>query len=98
MVKYRPHRGGLDEAMRLYKEFDTKENMIDFICRDYDHMFEPSDVVISESQGEDKRIDWKSWRYVCVKRYGDDDYIERYGVPQCIGMCDLGEKDEHTEL
>ena len=27
MVKYRPHRGSLDEAMRLYIEFDTKENM-----------------------------------------------------------------------
>ena len=98
MVKYRPHKGSLKEVMNFYIEFDSKETMIDFICKDYDYMFNPSDVVISDSQGEDERIGWKSWRYVCIKRYGDDDFIAKYGVPQCIGMCDLGEKDEHTKL
>ena len=25
--------------------------------------------------------------YVCIKRFGNEDYVEKYGAPQCIGMC-----------
>ena len=32
-------------------------------------------------------------KIVYIKRYYDEDYIELYGCPQCIGMCDL-EKGE----
>lgn len=58
--------------------------------------FEIQDIVIDkENPYEDNRIDWNDTMYVCVKRYGNEDYIKQYGAPQCIGMCatDYGRKE-----
>ena len=87
MIKYRPHRGGLDEAMKEYKEFFDIAEMLKYIEQVHDGMLTTYDIVIGESLGEDFRIGWKSTRYVCTTKYGN----EKYSVPQCIGMCDLGE-------
>ena len=96
MIKYRPHRGTLDKSMKEYREFDTVDDMKEFIADDWNskwgHLIDEEDIVIGESLGSDERIGWKSTRYVCTKRMGDEDYIELYGVPQCIGMCDIGEQ------
>jgi len=87
MIKYRPHRGGLDEAMKEYKEFTDIAEMLKHIEQTHDGMLTTNDIVIGESLGEDSRIGWKSTRYICTTRYGN----EKYSIPQCIGMCDLGE-------
>lgn len=87
MIKYRPHRGGLDEAMKEYKEFYDIAEMLKYIEQTHKGRFTTDNIVIDESHGEDSRIGWKSSRYVCTTRYGN----EKYSVPQCIGMCDLGE-------
>lgn len=44
-------------------------------------------VINDESTVNDGRIGWEDSKYVCVKRMGDEDYIQKYGTPQCIGMC-----------
>ena len=92
IVKYRPHRGSLDEAMKLYKEFSTIDEMYEHILSDWNssgfgELFSKEDLSISESMGDDERIGWKNYRYVCVTRIGND----VYDTPQCIGMCSIVE-------
>ncbi len=98
MVIYRPHRGGLAEAMAEKKEFQTEEEMKQYIYEEhknyyqglgYDNApFEIEDIEIDvERPHEDERIGWHNTMHVCVKRYGNEDYIKKYGTSQCIGMC-----------
>ena len=89
MIKYRPHRSTLADAMSEYKEFSDIKDMLLFIEQSHKPFLKASDIVITESHGLDNRIGWNSSRYVCTKQLGD----EKYDVPQCIGMCDLGELD-----
>lgn len=88
MVKYRPHKGTLDDAMLESKEFDSVEEMFKWIVEDWNkniETFSISDLSITDDNGKDNRIDWKETRYVCTKRMG----AEKYDVPQCIGMCSI---------
>lgn len=92
MIKYRPHRGSLEDAMKEAREFETYEDMKWHILREHSiggiiRPFDLDDIVIGDVHGDDDRIGWKNVRYVCVKRYGSDDYMKLYGCPQCIGMC-----------
>ena len=87
MIKYRPHKGSLSDAMSEMQKFNYVSDMLWFIERYTQGAVSVGDILISESHGEDDRIGWKSWRYVCTMRYG----IEYYDTPMCIGMCDLGE-------
>lgn len=89
MIKYRPHRGGLDEAMKECKEFSDIAEMLKHIEISQNGYIDRRDIVIDKSYGEDERIGWKSWRYVCVTKTKD----KKYDTPICIGMCDLGEMD-----
>ena len=87
MIKYRPHRGGLDESMAEMKTIINIANMLRHIEKETEGAVSTGDIIISESHGKEERIYWNSWRYVLTKRYGE----EKYNIPQCIGMCDLGE-------
>ena len=89
MIKYRPNRGNLQESMNAFRTYETIADMLNAVAHENFGYFKPEDISISESFGEDDRIGWKSWRYVRTKRYGK----EKYEIPQCIGMCDLGEAD-----
>lgn len=98
MIIYAPHRGGLKEAMAEAREFETKEEMKQYIYEEHkayfldlgypNAPFEIEDIVIkAETAYRDERIGWNDSTYVCVKRYGNEDYIKKYGTPQCIGTC-----------
>lgn len=92
MIIYRPHRGGLAEAMALEKEFETIKEMKEYIVQQHTDeemgaAFEIDDIVIGDENAEDYRIGWNNTCYVCVKRYYSEDFIEKYGAAQCIGMC-----------
>ena len=92
MIKYRPHRGSLGEAMKEAREFETTEEMKKFIMNDWNNsgfgnLFDINDIVIGDVLGDDDRIGWKNVRHVCIKRIGDADYMKEYGSPQCIGWC-----------
>ena len=95
MIIFRPHRRLLDEAMAEAKEFNTVEEMKQHIVELWHtgwggpkELFTVDDIVIDEKSAvNDTRIAWEDSMYVCVKRMGNDDYIKKYGVPQCIGMC-----------
>lgn len=98
MIIYRPHRGLLTDAMAEAKEFETEEEMKRYIYEYHkayfldlgypDAPFEIEDIVIDkENPHEDNRIGWNDTMHICVKRYGNENYIKQYGTPQCIGMC-----------
>lgn len=93
MIKYRPQRGGLVEAMAEAKQFETIEEMIDYIYNDHAEtwgqpMFDREDLSIEDPpHGDDNRIGWKNVRYILTNRYGNEDYIELFGHPCMIGYC-----------
>lgn len=98
MIIYRPHRGRLSEAMQEAREFNTEDEMKQHIYEEHKRYFskigfdsapfEIEDIVIKEDTViNDSRTGWHDTMYVCVNRYGNDDYMEKYGTPQCIGMC-----------
>lgn len=98
MIIYRPHRGGLAESMQEAKEFETEEEMKQYIYEEHKRYFieigfnsapfDIKDIVISEDmENNDSRTGWHDAMLVCVKRYGNEDYMKKYGAPQCIGMC-----------
>jgi hypothetical protein len=92
MIKYRPHRGGLADSMAEAREFATIDEMKEYIYKIWNdkpgkEWFSIEDIVIGKSIGNDDRIGWKNVRHVCIKRFGNEDYIEKYGCPQCIAWC-----------
>ena len=92
MIKYRPHRGGLDESMKEAQEFAIVDEMKKYICEYHRQIndglspFAIVDIIIGEPLGDDARIGWNGVRHVCVKRY----FTETYSTPQCIGWCSIG--------
>lgn len=97
MYIYRPHRGLLADSLSEAQEFENEQAMKEYIYNEYkeycmslDFPVEPfgiDDIVIDTESIDDPRCGWHDTRYVCVKRYGEHDYMKRYGTPQCIGMC-----------
>lgn len=93
MVIYRPHRGGLKKSLAEAKQFSSFEEMKKYLLEHYQSLlpgltpFEIEDIVIDDEVIDDKRCGWHDTRDVCLKRLCEEDYIEMYGCPQCIGMC-----------
>lgn len=88
MIKYRPQREYIDEAMTEARTFESLDAMKMFILDHWRKIipdpFSLDDIVIGQIVGDDKRIGWKNVRHVCVKRLGKEVY---YINPQCIGWC-----------
>ena len=87
MIKYRPQRGGLSEAMAEAREFESYDDMFDFVCKDWNGWVKKEDIVLTDPFGDDDRIGWKNVRHICIAKLGNEDYIEKYGNPQCIAWC-----------
>ena len=87
MVIYRPHRGRLTDSMLEANEFNNEQEMKEYIVKQCNNYFSVNDIVISDESYNDDRIGWKDTRYVCTKKFGNQDCVTLYGVPQCIGMC-----------
>lgn len=85
---YRPHRGALADAMEELKEFDTYEEMLDYIQKEHkidgNFAFDKEEIYISY-YGYDDRIDWETY-IVTVGRYLNENYLEKYHTPQAIGF------------
>ena len=76
--------------MKEKKEFESDLDMKEYICNEWNlhgDLFGRDDIVIYGEPINDKRTGWKDTRMVCIKRLKEEDYIVKYGVPQCIGMC-----------
>lgn len=94
MIIYRPHRGRLNKALAEAKEFNSFDELKEHLLEHYRKLvpglipFKIDDVVIDdEDMYDDDRCGWHDTRLVCLKRLFEDDYMEMYNAPQCIGFC-----------
>lgn len=90
MLIYRPHRSSLAEAMAEAKTFNSFDEIKEYVANKWNSVWgyqilNPDDIVLDEEFHNDDRIGWKDVRYLCTKKLGDEDYMEEYGNPQCIG-------------
>ena len=87
-VLYRPHCETLTDAMELVKEFNTVEDMLNWICEDSEicgkEMIAVEDINLSY-YCYDERIDWQTF-VVTVNKWGNENYLEKYHCPQGIGF------------
>lgn len=86
-ILYRPHRGGLAEAMAEKKEFATLKEMFEYIVENdrLDEnipLYSMEDLCISY-YCYDERIDWETY-IICDCR---EKNCKEYGTPQAIGFC-----------
>lgn len=107
MIIYRPHRGGLRESMEEAREFESEDQMKEYIVElhTYDALGGPAfgikDIVIGpKGINPDFRVGWNDVRNVCVKKYFNEDYMIQYGTPQCIGYCstDYGSLEQSKRM
>jgi len=88
MIIYRRHSGdSVFDSVKRAIEFETESDMKDYIVADNTPYISKDDIVIIDESIPDRRIGWMDMRHVCLKRYGNIDYIEKYGSPQCEGYC-----------
>lgn len=89
MIKYRPVRGSLLDAMSAHRDFLTVQDMFEWIVEHYASIscgpapFDVSDLVLGDTVVNDRRIGWVDTRAVCVKRW----LSITYEHPACIGHC-----------
>lgn len=72
-ILYRPHRGGLSDAIRELREFNNIKEMLDYVYKNESFGDEKSikDITYKKySKYGDCRIGWKNTYIVCSKRRG----------------------------
>ncbi len=86
-IIFRPQRASLNAAMAEAVEFDSVEDLKDYIVESYFHNhpeFSVDDIIISDESISDYVGNvWRDTRSVCVKRW----FGTALDYPQCIGMC-----------
>ena len=79
--KYRPHRGTLKESMKKCREFDSLEDVFEYVASEWG--IQKFDISI-KYVCDDNRIGWYPTYYVGTDTFDGKTYYE---TPQCIGMC-----------
>lgn len=92
MIIYRPHRGSLEDAMKEAEAFNNWYQMTQYIASKWNlavgqKVISPDDIVMDTEPIDDKRTGWKDVHMVLVTRVGNENFIEKYKNPQCIGYC-----------
>ena len=92
MIIYRPHRGSLEDAMKEAEAFNNWYQMTQYIASKWNlavgqKVISPDDIVMDTEPIDDKRTGWKDVHMVLVTRVGNENFMEKYGNPQCIGYC-----------
>jgi len=86
-VIFRPQRGSFKESMAEAKEFDSDNQLLDYIVELEGGMVEKKDLSFGANRAYDPRNGWRDSQFVTTKKYAGEDCIKEYGCPQCIGMC-----------
>lgn len=96
-ILYRDHMGTLDESVKNVREYRTVDELKTGVTAAHNKLyhdvgfrgdaFSVEDVSISDDFGPDDRIGWPNTHFVCTGRMGEEDFMEKYGVPQAIGFC-----------
>lgn len=78
------------ESIGESRMFETVDEMLEYIILAHTYKYNgltppmsKEDIIIEEPFEIESRIEWKNWRHILTKRYGD----KVYDTPQCIGYC-----------
>ena len=80
MIRFRWHRGSLDESLKTTAEFRDKHALEEYIRDDMECWNVRNFKILYDYIGYDERCDWYTW-YVCIKGRDFD--------KMCIGMAEL---------
>lgn len=99
MYIYRPHRGGLMDALLLAKEFDTKEDMLNYICEDHNSycpwwQITPDELFILDQNSPDERVGWHNMFWIVYERPSKIKYIDGYKKYLGLTEEDIAFKDD----
>jgi len=94
MVVFRNHLPGYYVGFTAdVKEFPDESAMkqhVYGVCH-ADHQGEElfclDDIIVEGEPMQYEKLGWDDCRNVCLKRYGDENYIEKLGTAQVIGFC-----------
>jgi len=78
-TRYRPHRGGLADALQEVVEVDGRAGLIEHLRKthtSFEPAFDPSKVKIEPYGGDDNRIGWKNVHIVVVDDWGPVGFCE----------------------
>lgn len=77
--EWRPHRGGLQDALDAKRTFDTFDDMVNFLRNDWAYTGADVRNVKAEPYGFDARIDWDTYIVSGELHYraGGEDRVER---------------------
>lgn len=83
MIMFRPHRGSLQRAMQEAKEFDSIDEMLQYICKEHNYHFpfftiKPSDIYIEDTGYSDERVKWHNMFYLIFERASKISNIEGF--------------------
>lgn len=83
MILHRPHRGGLAEAMKEMREFESLGELIDTIVAEHNYSIDwfqitPDDLCIIKYGNGDDRIGWEDVFMICMKPYNSVNDKEGY--------------------
>ena len=68
MKKYREHRGSLSESMKTVQEFETKQDLINYLKQNFSVPFYGYNLRL-DHYCMDKRINWDTY-IVTIKGFG----------------------------
>ena len=72
MIKYRDHKGSLAESMKTVQEFNTKQDLFEYLKNELigvGGMITPDHVKI-KYYANDKRIGWNNTHIVTIEGFG----------------------------
>lgn len=74
---YRDHRGSLADSMETVQEFNTLDELQQYLNEHWEHSYKGIEKKVEEIRieycGYDKRIDWNTW-YVSVRVTDEKDF------------------------
>jgi hypothetical protein len=88
MIIFRPKRELLDDAMAAAREYENEDEMKKDIVKEFNGEVDLDDIEIKPAYNTiDTRIGWNNCKDVCIKRYGYDNFMKKYGHSIYIGTC-----------
>ena len=82
-VMFRPHRGGLDDAMKEAREYSSIVAMLKDICNEHNYRvpwftITPEELYIEKQKSGDERVGWHNLFYITYERPSKIKNIEGY--------------------
>lgn len=74
MIKFREHRGSLEESMKTVQEFSSRKDLIEHISKRFDPYEIYSDIKF-EHVGFDSRVGWDTYYVLAKFKINDESFV-----------------------